>query len=89
MYYYIINNSIIAFTNELDNMYYNYQQLTTEQTTFYLAHRTASIEEVLKCELNPPPPPPEPVEPMPTIEERVETNEDALDELIQYVYGGA
>ena len=25
----------------------------------------------------------------PTLEERVETNEDALDELIQYVYGGA
>lgn len=30
-----------------------------------------------------------PTVPEPTLEERVETNEDALDELIQYVYGGA
>jgi hypothetical protein len=39
-------------------------------------------------ELIPIPEPPEPSN-EPTLKERVETNEDALDELIQYVYGGA
>ena len=63
--------------------------LDEAQIAFYLANPTASVSEVLAMELNPPPEPIEPTEPEPTIEERVETNEDALDELIQYVYGGA
>ncbi len=62
--------------------------LDEAQVAFYLANPTASVSEVLAMELNPIPTPPEPSN-EPSIEERVETNEDALDELIQYVYGGA
>jgi len=62
--------------------------LDEAQVAFYLANPTASVSEVLAMELIPIPEPPEPSN-EPSIEERVETNEDALDELIQYVYGGA
>jgi hypothetical protein len=89
MFYYIIDNRIISQAAEFDSRYYNYTKLTEQQTAFYLANATASVSEVLAMELNPIPEPQEPTEPEPTIEERVETNEDALDELIQYVYGGA
>ncbi len=88
MYYYIVNNRIVAQENEMNTSFYTYPQLNTEQIAFYLANPTASVSEVLAMELNPIPTPPEPSN-EPTLEERVETNEDALDELIQYVYGGA
>lgn len=88
MYYYIVNNRIVAQENEMNTSFYTYRQLNTEQIAFYLANPTASVSEVLAMELNPIPTPPEPSN-EPTLEERVETNEDALDELIQYVYGGA
>ena len=82
--YYIQNNLILYSTVAI-----NGTLLNEEQTTFYLANKQASVEEVLKCELNPIPEPPEPTEPLPTLEEIVESQGDALDELIQYVYGGA
>lgn len=50
-----------------------YEQLTYEQVEFYLANPTASIEEVRKCELNPPYVPPSP--------SIVELQEDARREL--------
>lgn len=37
-----------------------YEQLTDEQVEFYFANPTASVEEVRKCELNPPYVPPAP-----------------------------
>ena len=38
----------------------NYQEMTAEQIAFYLEHPTASISEIIKCELNPPYVPPTP-----------------------------
>ena len=38
----------------------NYQEMTAEQITFYLEHPTASIAEIVRCELNPPYVPPTP-----------------------------
>ena len=38
----------------------NYQEMTAEQIAFYLEHPTASIAEIVKCELNPPYVPPTP-----------------------------
>lgn len=89
MRYIILNGILKEFETLPDASLYNFTELTFEQTAFHLANPTASISEVLAMELNPPPEPIEPTEPEPTIEERVETNEDALDELIRYVYGGA
>lgn len=90
MKYYIISN-IIFKNKELPNpeQYPDLIELNVEQVTFYLANPTASASEVLAMELNPPQEPQEPTEPEPTIEERQEAIEDALDELIQYVYGGS
>lgn len=41
-----------------DNIMLNFKQMTEEQKTFYLEHPTASVQEVWKCELNPPYVPP-------------------------------
>lgn len=37
-----------------------YRELTTEQREFYLANPTAKVQEVVRCELNPPYVPPTP-----------------------------
>lgn len=50
-----------------------YEQLTAEQTEFYLANPTASVEEVRNCELDPPY--------VPTAPSIVELQEDARREL--------
>jgi hypothetical protein len=88
---YIIDNTIIDSNIVLNSLngYSRAIKLNELQIAFYLENPTASASEVLAMELIPIPEPIEPTEPEPTIEERVETNEDALDELIQYVYGGA
>ena len=52
MNYYIIDNRIIGFENELDNELYNYQKLTKEQADFYELHK-CSLQEVLNLALNP------------------------------------
>ena len=90
MMYYAIDNTIVNSNIVLNssNGYSRAIELNEQQIAFYLANPTASVSEVLAMELNPIPTPPEPSN-EPTLEERVETNEDALDELIQYVYGGA
>ena len=89
MKYYIILNNIFK-SEQLPNsiQYPDLIELNEQQKAFYLANPMASASEVLAMELNPIPTPPEPSN-EPTLEERVETNEDALDELIQFVYGGA
>ena len=51
MNYYIINNRIIAYENELDTNLYSYQKLTKEQSDFYELHR-CSLQEVLNLKLN-------------------------------------
>lgn len=43
-----------------DNIMLNFKKMTEEQKTFYLEHPTASVQEVWKCELNPPYVPPTP-----------------------------
>ncbi len=43
-----------------DNIMLNFKQMTDEQKAFYLEHPTASVQEVWKCELNPPYVPPAP-----------------------------
>lgn len=43
-----------------DNIMLNFKQMTEEQKAFYLEHPTASVQEVWKCELNPPYVPPTP-----------------------------
>ena len=90
MKYYIISNNIFK-SEQLPNssQYPDTIELNVEQIAFYLANPTANVNEVLAMELEPIPEPTEPTEPEPTIEERQEAIEDALDELIQYVYGGA
>jgi gentisate 1,2-dioxygenase len=70
--------------NELQIAFYNANKDEVRQTQ----NREMLSSEVLAMELIPIPEPPEPSN-EPTLKERVETNEDALDELIQYVYGGA
>ena len=52
MNYYIIDNRIIGFENELDNELYNYQKLTDEQADFYELHK-CSLQEVLNLAFNP------------------------------------
>ena len=51
MNYYIINNRIIAYENELDTNLYSYPKLTKEQSDFYELHR-CSLQEVLNLKLN-------------------------------------
>lgn len=70
MYYYIVNNRIVAQENEMNTSFYTYPQLSTEQIAFYLANPTASVSEVLAMELNPIPTPPEPSN-EPTLEEKL------------------
>ena len=53
MYYYIIDNKITEFKDELDNDLYNHQKLTHEQGLFYREYPNASIDEILDMELNP------------------------------------
>lgn len=90
MKYYAIDNNIFKSNKVLDssNGYGRAIELNEQQIAFYLDNPTASASEVLVMELIPIAEPQEPSN-EPTLEERVETNEDALDELIQYVYGGA
>lgn len=63
-YYYfkIINNhprSISIFTESVDTeLNGNFREMTSEQIDFYLEHPTASIQEIERCELNPPYVPP-------------------------------
>ena len=51
MNYYIINNRIIAYENELDSTLYSYPKLTDEQANFYELHR-CTLQEVLNLKLN-------------------------------------
>jgi hypothetical protein len=55
-HYYIIKNRITDFNYELNPAEFNYQKLTSEQVDFYLANKTASINEVLNLTLNVPTP---------------------------------
>lgn len=94
MYYYIVNEQIIVQAIPMDRNYYNYSELTEQQTAFYLANPTASVSEVLAMELEPPPEPVEPTEPEPTIEEqiaeiqqKIAEQEEALELLILSVAG--
>lgn len=57
----------------------NYQEMTAEQIAFYLEHPTASISEIVKCELNPPY-----VPPTPDLQEYIEQK---LKELKDACYG--
>ena len=50
MHYYVIENQIIDFENELDPILYSYQKLTQEQADFYELHR-CSVQEVLELKL--------------------------------------
>lgn len=65
-YYYfkIINNhpwSISIFTESVNTeLNRNFREMTSEQIDFYLEHPTASIQEIERCELNPPYVPSEP-----------------------------
>lgn len=57
-YYFKMKNnhlhSISAFTEPVDTeLNCNFKALTNEQTEFYMAHPTASIYEIERCELNP------------------------------------
>lgn len=51
MNYYIIENRIIAFANELDSTLYTYEKLNAEQKAFYELHN-CSLPEVLSLTLN-------------------------------------
>lgn len=53
MHYYIINNKITEFKDELDSNLYNHPKLTQEQGFFYKAHPKASISEILAMQLDP------------------------------------
>lgn len=64
-YYFKIKNnrpwSISIFTEPVDTeLNKNFSEMTSEQIDFYLEHPTASIQEIERCELNPPYVPPEP-----------------------------
>ena len=52
MYYYIIDNKIIDFQEELDESLYTYQKLTESQSAFYLANPNVSIDEILNEKIN-------------------------------------
>lgn len=53
--------AISIFTEPVDTeLNRNFMELTSEQIDFYLEHPTASIQEIERCELNPPYVPPEP-----------------------------
>lgn len=54
MYYYIIDNQIIEFLEELDVNFYSYERLNEEQSNFYSSNPDASIEEILNLRLNEP-----------------------------------
>lgn len=57
----------------------NYQEMTAEQIAFYLEHPTASIAEVVRCEINPPY-----VSPTPELSEYIEQK---VRELKEACYG--
>ena len=64
-YYFKIRNNrpctISIFTEPVDTeLNRNFSEMTSEQIDFYLEHPTASIQEIERCELNPPYVPPEP-----------------------------
>lgn len=53
--------AISIFTEPVDTeLNRNFMEMTSEQIDFYLEHPTASIQEIERCELNPPYVPPEP-----------------------------
>lgn len=57
----------------------NFQAMTEEQIAFYLEHPTASIQEIVNCQLTPPYVPPEP--------DLVEYQEQKVKELKASCYG--
>lgn len=57
----------------------NFQAMTEEQIAFYLEHPTASIQEIVNCQLTPPYVPPEP--------DLVEYQEQKVKELKDACYG--
>jgi len=64
-YYFKISNNhpwaISIFTEPVDTeLNKNFREMTSEQINFYLEHPTASIQEIERCELNPPYVPPTP-----------------------------
>lgn len=64
-YYFKIRNNhpqaISIFTEPVDTeLNKNFREMTSEQIDFYLEHPTASIQEIERCELNPPYVPPTP-----------------------------
>ena len=64
-YYFKIKNnrpcSVSIFTEPVDTeVNKSFREMTSEQIDFYLEHPTASIQEIERCELNPPYVPPEP-----------------------------
>ena len=64
-YYFKIRNNrpcaISIFTEPVDtDLNKNFREMTSEQIDFYLEHPTASIQEIKRCELNPPYVPPTP-----------------------------
>lgn len=54
---YAIKESVLPINT---NIMRNYQEMTAEQIAFYLEYPTASIAEIVRCELNPPYVPPTP-----------------------------
>lgn len=54
---YAIKESLVPINTAI---MHNFQEMTAEQVVFYLEHPTASIPEIVKCELNPPYNPPAP-----------------------------
>lgn len=54
---YAIKESAIPINTDIMR---NFQAMTEEQVAFYFEHPTASIQEIVKCELNPPYVPPTP-----------------------------
>ena len=52
MYYYIIDNRIIMFTEELDNSLYNFTKLNDNQVAFYLQHTDATVTEIINMQVN-------------------------------------
>lgn len=62
-YYYFVTHLFGRVTIEkfiTPMLILGYEELTDEQREFYLANQTASVEEIRKCELNPPYVPPAP-----------------------------
>ena len=52
MYYYVIDNKIYYFTEELDSSLYSYYKLNESQVSFYNTYPYASVTEVLNMQLN-------------------------------------